>query len=171
MSELFEAMVGQYLSCNGKAFVCPQYDVTWDADRQLGGASPDFVVLDFRNRDLVIVEVTGGASIANLLGKVAERERRWYVPIREKLVIEGALSCDPNSFEPRFLGFVRRDNVASAQASFSTAADVHFKALEDVAFGWAYWDHRQAELPGFSKLTDQSRSLPIAPSKARFPPK
>lgn len=163
MSELLEAMVGQYLSCNGKAFVCPQFDVRWDADRNLGGSNPDFVVLDFAKRDLVIVEITGNASVANLLDKVTERKTRWYVPIREKLAAEGALSCDPDLFKPRFLGFVRRDCVAPAQARFPDAADVHFEALEDVAFGWAYWEQRQAGLPGLSKLGDQSCSRPPAP--------
>lgn len=163
MSELLEAMVGQYLSCNGKAFVCPQFEVAWNGDRNLGGSSPDFVVLDFANRDLVIVEVTGNASVANLLGKIDERQTRWYVPIREKLASEGALSCDPGGFKPRFLGFVRRECIASAQAQFSGAADVHFEALEDVAFGWTYWDDRQAGLPGLAKPAGQSRSRPPAP--------
>lgn len=162
MSELLEAMVGQYLSCNGKAFVCPQFEVAWNGDRNLGGSSPDFVVLDFANRDLVIVEVTGSASVANLLGKVGERRTRWYLPIRDKLAGEGALTCDPAGFTPRFLGFVRRDCVASAQARF-TDADVHFEALEDVAFGWAYWEERQAGLPGLAKLVGQSCSRPPAP--------
>ena len=145
MSALLEDMVGQYLSCNGAAFVCPQFAIKHDLASGCGGSEPDFVVLDFRNKDLVVVEVSGASSIGGLLGKVDARERQWFESVKRRLIVDGAIT---DEWHPRFLGFVRRACVKLAEERFKGAGDVTFVALEDVAFGWEYWDRRQLGLPG-----------------------
>lgn len=76
---LSEQIVADWLTCNGSAFICPQFCIPWDGDS--GGSEPDFLVLDIEGHDLVIVEVSTAASINQLLKRVSERQTRWFTPI------------------------------------------------------------------------------------------
>jgi hypothetical protein len=139
---VFEDLVEQFLTIDGQVFVCPQYDVAWDNSMKEGGSSPDFVVLNMRTdpREVVIVEVGTGAAVDVLLDRVVSRETRWYNPLKRKMIREGAID---ETWRFRFLGFVRRANVDSAQKRFAESSDVKFFPLEDATFPWAYWKNRQ----------------------------
>lgn len=138
-----EALVGAYLSCNGEAFVCPQYQL-WVGS--VGGkpwSCPDFVALDFKRWEVVVVEVSAGASLGDLTSRVEERKARWFTPLRDRLVSEGVID---DRWTIRFLGFVRRDLVDQANR-LAGDDDALFHPLEDVAFPHLYWNERMRGLP------------------------
>jgi hypothetical protein len=92
---------------------------------------------------VVIVEVTAAANIGPLIGRIQQRETRWYTPIRRKMSEVGIVD---DSWKPtRFLGFIRRPNPPLARTTFESASDVSFWAIEDATFPWSYWDERMAK--------------------------
>ena len=105
-----------------------------------GGACPDFVALDLKLREVIIVEVTAAADIQPLIGRIRQRETRWYSPIRRKMREVGVV--DDNWKPTRFLGFVRKPNLLLAKQTFEAEADVAFWAIEEATFLWSYWDER-----------------------------
>ncbi|GEO18723.1 hypothetical protein [Microvirga aerophila] len=143
---IFENLVEQFLTVDGRVFVSPQHDIAWDSDLNEGGSSPDFVALDFRPtpQEVVIVEVTTGAALEGIFKRIANRETRWYSPLKKKLVKDRVID---DSWAFRFLGFVRRPNIEEAQQKFAAHSDVRFYSLEDAAFSYAYWDSRKNGLP------------------------
>jgi hypothetical protein len=141
---IFENLVEQFLTVDGRVFVCPQYNIEWNSDLKEGGASPDFVALDLSPdpREVVIVEVATGSTLSGLFGRVEGREARWYRPLKQKMIEDRIID---SSWTFRFLGFVRRTNVEAAQRHFAAATDVKFYPLEDATFPWAYWESRIRE--------------------------
>lgn len=141
MEALAEQLVATYLTRGGKVFIVPQYSIpapTGNGD----WACPDFVALDFQAEEVVIVEVATGSRFASLISRVKERETRWFLPVKAKLIADGlALQAD---WRMRFLGFVRRDSIELARRPFAGQERVAFKAIEDVTFPWAYWSDRAA---------------------------
>ena len=135
-----EADIATYLTLDGHVFIAPQYNIAYDRDLDEGGSCPDFVALDLKLREVVIVEVTAGADLKPLFGRIKQRETRWYGPIRRKLQEVGAIADD---WRPtRFLGFIRHDGLELANRTFSSDADVAFCAIEQATFLWKYWTER-----------------------------
>lgn len=145
MGFVYEQLVERYLTCNGRAFVCPQYAVAYDSSTKEGGSEPDFVVLDFDAGEVVVVEVTEAADIFGLLQKVRERTPRWFNPILSDLSTRGIV---PEDQPIRFLGFVRSAVLDQAKRTFQSASDVTFMSLEEVTVAWEWWDERQVGLRG-----------------------
>jgi hypothetical protein len=135
--------IATYLTLDGHVFLAPQYNVAYDRDLNEGGACPDFVALDLKLREVIIVEVTAAANIQQLIGRIRERETRWYGPIRRKMREVGVV--DDNWKPTRFLGFVREANLLHAKSTFELEVDVAFWAIEKAAFLWSYWDERMKE--------------------------
>lgn len=142
MEALAEQIVATYLTRGGKVFVVPQYAIP--APKGKGDwACPDFVALDFEAGEVVVVEVATGARFAGLLGRVAERETRWFAPIRAKLARDGLIV--QAGWRIRFLGFVREACLDEARRPFAEEGDVAFTAIEDATFPWTYWNDRDAK--------------------------
>lgn len=139
-----EDAIAKYLSCNGRAFICPQYTIAWDPVHQDGGSCPDFVALDFQNRDAVVVEVTTSASINSLLERLVERDTRWLVPLRRRLIEEKVIDNEWPS--ARVIAFIRAELIDGARKRFSDTS-VTFVSIEDAIVPWKYWDDRQRGLP------------------------
>ena len=135
--------IATYLTLDGHVFLAPQYNVAYDRELNEGGACPDFVALDLKLREVVIVEVTTAANIQPLISRIEQREARWYSPIRRKMKEIGVVNDD---WKPtRFLGFVRNRNLSFIRKSFESASDVSFWAIEDATFLWSYWDERMTK--------------------------
>lgn len=133
-----EAAVAEFLTRNGLAFICPQFDFPYAANQ--GGSAPDFVAVDLENRDMAVVEVTTAANINGLLARVRERKTRWYDPLREQRNLWEGL-CNDWQVEPRFIGFIRRCHIKSAYNELA-CPDVTFVPLELVYAPWHYWEIR-----------------------------
>ncbi len=106
MSDTYEQLVERYLTCNGLAFVCPQFNVAYDPIQKDGGSEPDFVVLDYDAGKNVVVEVTEAANLTGLLDKVGDPNCRWFKPIVRSLNERGIVS---ETCPIRFLGVVREE--------------------------------------------------------------
>lgn len=133
-----EAAVAEFLTRNGLAFICPQFDFPYKAEQ--GGSAPDFVAIDLVNRDVAVVEVTTSADINGLLARVEDRNRRWYGPLREQAKSWKGF-CQNQQVEPRFIGFIRQCHIKSAYAKCGDT-DVTFVPLELVYTPWHYWKIR-----------------------------
>jgi hypothetical protein len=135
-----EHAIATYLTLDGHVFLAPQYNVAYDRELNEGGTCPDFVALDLKLREVIIVEVTAAVNIQPLIARIRQRETRWYNPIRRKMKEIGVI--DENWGRTRFLGFVRSNNLLPAKQAFESASDVSFWAIEDATFPWSYWDER-----------------------------
>ena len=143
MDAHIEALVELYLTRGGSVFVSPQYSVTRD-DKPFWEAVPDFVALDFKSREVVIVEVTSSWNLDSLFRRVEERQDRWFIPIENLMRKDSIVD---NEWRFRFLGFVRQERVDFANGRFSDR-DVHFLAFEQCSFMYDYWNERSKALPG-----------------------
>lgn len=136
----FEALVERFLTCDGKVFVAPQYDIRWNREAKTGGDCPDFVAIDESRspREVVVVEVTTAADPTSLKSKILAREPNWFAPLRARF-----------GSNPRVIAFVRRPLVAEATKWAEMHAiprgEVCFFPLEDATFPWDYWDRRIAD--------------------------
>lgn len=138
-----ERDIATYLTLDGHVFLAPQYNVAYDRELDEGGSCPDFVALDLKLRQIIIVEVTTAANITPLIERVRQRETRWYGPIRRKMSEIGVVD---DGWKPtRFLGFIRKPNLPLAKKTFEAEADVAFWAIEDATFLWSYWDERMTK--------------------------
>ena len=106
----YEDSIATYLTLDGHVFLAPQYNVAYDRELNEGGACLDFVALDLKLREVIIVEVTTAANMQPLIGRIEQRETRWYGPIRRKMKEVGVV--DDTWKSTRFLGFIRRTNVS-----------------------------------------------------------
>jgi hypothetical protein len=135
--------IATYLTLGGHVFIAPQYNVAYDRELNEGGACPDFVALDLKLREVVVVEVTIAANMQPLIGRIEQRETRWYGPIRRKMKEVGVV--DEGWKLTRFLGFVRKPNLSLMRERFESASDVSFWGIEDATFPWSYWDERMTK--------------------------
>lgn len=146
-----EAAVAEFLTRNGLAFICPQFDFPYAAEQ--GGSAPDFVAIDLVNRDVAVIEVTTSANINGLLERVKNRKTRWYGPMREQMKLWKGFCQNPR-VEPRFIGFVRRCHVKRAYGEL-VCSDVTFVPLELVYAPWHYWEIRSH--PDGCRMPDAGR--------------
>jgi hypothetical protein len=143
MEALAEQVIGMYLTRGGKVFIIPQYSIPapgYKAD----WSCPDFVALDFKKREVLVVEVASGANIDPITTKARDRQKQWFDLLRAKLKADGVVD---ETWPMRFLGFVRKQNLEKARARLEGQADVTFFAIEDATFPWEYWESRQGGLP------------------------
>ncbi|HBK08395.1 MAG TPA: hypothetical protein DDZ81_21520 [Acetobacteraceae bacterium] len=140
LSENFESRVEIYLTRVGRVFLAPQYNLNKSNSYGKKETScPDFVALDFNRKRIVVVEVTTASNLKHLFTKIHNRRVEWYEPIRGKLA-----GASPEPWKPRFLGFVRADEIERARKKFATEEDVTFFPLEKAMCDWRYWDTRVA---------------------------
>ena len=78
MEHIFEQMVLGYLTKDPYVFVSPQYDIG------KGWSCPDFVKLDFKEREVSVVEVSVAWDVTRLAKKVRDAKTQWLT------------SCDNN---------------------------------------------------------------------------
>jgi len=146
-----EHLVELFLTRGGKVFVSPQFDVRYDKERLEGGKCPDFVALDFEKKEkkeVVIVEVTAASNLNTLLNDITKRQAYWFGPIMRHLLSEGIVT---DEWKPRFLGFVRRDNVEAASKRFAGQEDVAFFPIEDAMLDYTYSEMRAKGLPPYDR--------------------
>src|ERR1700712_2472359 len=127
-----EDAIVSYLTIDGQVFIAPQFEIQGETDD--GRSCPDFVVLDFRRREILIVEVTDAANWQPLASRIADRTRRWFNPARRRL--EQGRIVDSSWSGPRFLGFVREAAIPGLEARFLKDDDVTFCPAEQASLMW-----------------------------------
>ena len=139
MADTYESAIAEFLTADGRVFIAPQFEIAFDREHQDGGACPDFVALDFRNRQIVIVEVSSAWNLDALMARIRNRQQQWYGPIRRRLL---DLAPIDQSWPIRFLGFVREERLGYAKRAFIRETDVAFFSIENASFPWVYWQNR-----------------------------
>jgi hypothetical protein len=138
--EAFEETVMFYLTHLGGVFLVPQCSIRDDRGGEL--TCPDFVALDFRARQVQVVEVKTGPKqrLDDLIRNINDREARWFSPLRAKFKLDEVAACADWSFAVR--AFVRRDAVDHVLQRLTVVDGVIVESLEDIAFSWS-WQWRK----------------------------
>lgn len=129
----YEEVVLDYITGDRYRFVNPQFHVPYK-DNQ-GGSDPDFLVIDFRNQTVYVVEVTSSSSLSGLTVKVEERQTRWIEPIKKHL---SGLNKVFDSWSYRVTIFVREENEELAKQKMGIHQDVSIFTIESVAFPYKW---------------------------------
>ena len=129
----FEQAVLNYLCGPPERFGNAQFTIPY-ADLK-GGSCPDFVVLDFQDKTVYVVEVTSAADSKAILGRIVEREARWFSPLRDHLV---KLNTMFQNWDYHVTIFVRPEESGNAQEKLHDLRDVSVISLNDVVFSWQW---------------------------------
>ena len=143
--DLSEAAVLDYCSAQPGRFVAPQFYIAWAKgtdSKGTGGSQPDFVVLDFPEETVYVIEVTSASSARSILTRVAERETRWLVPMRESL---GKMHPPIMRWKFHVTLFLREEICSSVRTKLSDVAGVSVISLDTIVFPWR-WEWR-GEVP------------------------
>ena len=124
--DIYEEAVLYYISSSSKRFINPQFDIAYNSEKDIGGSLPDFVVLDFEDKTVYIIEVTRAYDIKNLLSKVSEREKRWILPIKE------TIDSNFSEWDYHITLFLREDRVKDAKDKLEKDVDVSVISLKKI---------------------------------------
>jgi hypothetical protein len=134
--EKFEESVLDYICGRPQRFVNAQFEIPFDGLR--GGSCPDFVVIDFADRTIYVVEVSVAAAVGRLVERVRARETRWLGPLRDHFRNLNPIFKDA-SWDWHVTVFVRREQLEAAQQTFGADRNVSVLCLDDTVFSWR-WD-------------------------------
>jgi hypothetical protein len=132
--DLFEELVMFKLTRNPHVFVSPQYSVMDDRGKEW--SCHDFVMLNFRDRTVSVVEVNTAADPKDLEQKVADRQKQWLTKLRSQL--KGNAVVDA-SWALRVDVFVRHQAVPNFKEKFGHENDVGIHNLDEIGFPW-HWE-------------------------------
>jgi hypothetical protein len=138
----YEQAVLNYICGRPERFVNVQFKIPYDGFR--GGSCPDFVVLDFKDNTVYVVEVTAAADARGLIGRVREKATRWFDPLREHFT---KLNEEFARWHYRVTLFVRDEEVEGARRAVAEFPDVSVILLKDSLFSWNWDWQRDMGLP------------------------
>lgn len=130
----FEEAVLSYLCGPPERFVNAQFTIPNVGFK--GGSCPDFVVLDFSDRTVYVVEVTSASDTKNLYGKICERETRWLFPLREHFTNLNQIFSE---WDYHVTVCVRKEEYGALRNKLREVRDVSVISLDKVVFSWE-WD-------------------------------
>lgn len=128
-----------YLTLDGRAFMAPQYSISADTQKVSDWSCPDYVVLDFRHKQIVVIEETTASRPVKLIGKVIDRGAQWYTRLASFLVQQEIV---PANWHIRCLLIMRSEVIERYKTQFTNQPDVDFLALEDCSFPWKFYENR-----------------------------
>jgi hypothetical protein len=137
MEVLYEILVMNYLTRGGDTFICPQFVVM--AESGSPWSAPDFVALDFRKKEVQVVEVSVASNPKTLLGKVKDRNRQWLDNVRRQVP---KLSKEFEAWQYVVRLFVRKDARERFEALVKEDPSVKVETIEDIAYPWK-WENRK----------------------------
>lgn len=139
----FEEAVLDYISADRQRFISPQFYVPYE--NEMGGSCPDFVVVDFRDRTIYVIEVTSSSNIKGLYEKIEFRQSRWIKPLKNHFI---KINTDFDSWDYRVTAFVREDNKDDVQDKFADSTDVTVFSIEEISFPYSWdWVGEEARTP------------------------
>src|SRR5882762_2411265 len=125
--DLFEEAVLAYLCGPAQRFVNPQFNIPYEGFK--GGSCPDFVVVDFSDNTVYVVEVTQSATTKAVLERVANRQGRWLDPLRNHFRNLDLLFKD---WDFHVSVFVRGEVAGATERVVEQFADVSVISLDKV---------------------------------------
>lgn len=130
----FELAVLSYICSPPERFASPQFDIPYEDLK--GGSCPDFVAIDFGDSTIYVVEVTQAAETKPVLQRIAEREKRWFGPLRNHFKNLNPLFKD---WDLHVTLFVRGEEAEPARRAVTQLGDESVISLDKVMFSWR-WD-------------------------------
>lgn len=133
--ELFEEFVLAYLTKDKHVFVNPQYSIR---DEVSGGewSCPDFLVLNFKDKKVSVVEVSTGYDLKNLVEKVNNREIHWFNKLKKQLVRSGVIDNESH-WDFAIQVFIRKERDKFFRQTIHSHDRVEVMSLEDLGFPWS----------------------------------
>jgi hypothetical protein len=113
-------------------------------DQDTGGewSCPDFVALDFRRKEVSVVEVSSGYDIGALAEKVKNKELQWLEKLKLQLIRNEVIDGTRWNFSVKI--FIRRDRYEAFKNKIGPLDKVHTVPLEDLGFPWHSEWHNEA---------------------------
>jgi hypothetical protein len=130
----YEQALMEYICGQPDRFLNAQFTIPYEGET--GGSCPDFLALDFSETTAYVVEVTATADCKGLIGRVREREARWFTPLRKHLC---GLVPPLRDWDLHVTLFVRDEQVANAEGAVRDFLDVSVIPLSRALFSWN-WD-------------------------------
>jgi hypothetical protein len=134
--EKFEEGVLEYICGRPDRFVSTQFEIPYDGVG--GGSCPDFVVVDYGDHTIYVVEVTVAAATSSVGSRIREREKRWFIPLRSHFRSLATTFADA-IWDYHVSVFVRGEQLGAARRMFAPDPDVSVLSLDDTVFSWR-WD-------------------------------
>ena len=132
----YEEAVMYYITGPGQRFVSPQFSIPYKNGE--GGSLPDFVVIDFEDKTIYVVEVTTAWDTGKLLERVQQRKPRWINPLREYFQ---KLNKEFSEWKYRVTLFVREARKEYYETKLADHNDVSVFSIEEVSFPYSWeWD-------------------------------
>jgi hypothetical protein len=115
-----------------KCFIVPQYEILYGKGSVW--SCPDFVVLDFTNKKLAVVEVTGGTKTKGLLDKINNRNTQYFDKLIPQLTERGV---HIESWDQEIWVYIRSSN----SHLFAGKKNVRCFTFEDIGYTWeeSFW--------------------------------
>jgi hypothetical protein len=132
--ELYEKLVMWYLTKDKYVFISPQYSIRGDTGKEW--SCPDFVALNFKQKEVSIVEVSTAFYPDSLARKVKDRNLQWIEKLKAQLTDYGII--DDNWKSPKVQVFIRRDAVDKFKNAIGNTPDVGVGILEDLGPPWQW---------------------------------
>lgn len=130
--DIYEEMVMMYLMRHPFVFINSQYSI--DAE----WSCPDFVVLNFKDKTVSIVEVSAAANVKALAERVANRNYHWIDKLKKQLTI-GTHHIADSSWRFLVEVFIRKDAESGFRRLVGEPEDVKIHRIEELGFPWE-WD-------------------------------
>lgn len=150
MEWISELLVERFVSNNGSAFVCPQYELRQEFKGKL---SADFVVLEFGNKDLIWVEVSDGGSPGSVEAKASSCGAIYLDALMQQLQHDTKGVVNPDEWTAKFLGFVREVHLDGARRKYGKDGRIYFRAVEDTCSSDRWNIRKEGLLPDTATVT------------------
>lgn len=129
----YEEAVLEYITAETHRFVNPQFDIPYQ--NREGGSCPDFVVLEYKEKSVYVIEVSTASDIKPLIHRIEERQSRWIDPVKKYL---GGINSEFLEWNFWVTVFVRETNKKAIQSKFIKSSDVAVKSIEEISFPYAW---------------------------------
>jgi len=139
----FEEAVMEYISADPNCLFKSQMNLPYNEKYQSGGSLPDFVVLNFKEKCVYIVEVTTASNTNVIIKKISERDVRWYEPLKS---YDADWVNFTRDWKYRVCLFIRPQLVDKLTINLSEWKDVSVKSLSEVMNPWE-WDWNDKNRP------------------------
>lgn len=132
METLFEDLVTWKITRDPLVFVNRQYNMG-------GWSCPDIVALNYRNKQIWVVEVSTAADAKDLARKVKDRDKQWFGKLRDLLGGPSSTVIDA-SWSFVIKAFIRQDAVQGFQRILGEPLpkDVEVEILDNIRFPWQW---------------------------------
>ena len=128
----YENIVMSYLAAQG-FFLSPQYSILSDGHEW---NCADFVGLDFSNKEINIIEVSGAYNLSGLVKKVNNRE--WITKLKTQLKQKNIADSLDKSWRYVIRVFIRKDREAYFKENVDNKdGSVKIEILENIPYPWS----------------------------------